>query len=136
MCHVLVVDDDPIHHYLVQYLGRNQSAIASLKCFLEPADALDHLTISIQNNTQLPDVILLDINMPVIDGWKFLERLQILFRHTTANIRVFLLTSALSCRNDHQIKQYPFVKGYFIKPLTTKILEQLIAPVSASRIKI
>ena len=132
MCHVLVVDDDPVHHYLVQYLSKDNPEITSLQCFLKPADALDFITRSVINKSKLPDIILLDINMPDIDGWKFLESLQNICQDVENQISIFMLSSAPNFKDEHLTIQYQFVKGCFTKPLTKTVLDGLLLLNSSS----
>lgn len=126
MCQVLIVDDDPVHHYLAQYLCKNHSAISSLKCFLKPADALDFITKEVLNKSPLPQVVLLDINMPDIDGWKFLESLQNICKSAETSINIFMLSSAPHFKTEQLRMQYHFVKGYYTKPLTKNMLDRLL----------
>ena len=72
---VFVVDDDKIYHFVLKNL-LSKNGISVTPCFCENGlDALEALKQKISTNS-LPDVIMLDINMPVMDGWQFLEEFK------------------------------------------------------------
>ena len=126
MCQVLVVDDDPVHRYLVQYLCRSNSKISSLECFLKPADALDFITKRVCTKSLLPEVILFNVNMLALDSWKFFETLQNSYKSAEKQVSIFILSTAPQPKSEHLRMQYECVKGYFPKPLTKSILDRVI----------
>lgn len=128
MCQVVIVDDDPVHHYLAQYLCRSHPEISSLKCFLKPADALDFITKEVLNRSQVRQIILLDVNMPDMDGWQFLESLHNICNNTETPMKIFMLSSVPHFKSEQLRSQYPLVKGYFTKPLTKHMLDRMLVP--------
>jgi CheY-like chemotaxis protein len=78
---------------------------------------------ALKNTDFLPDLILLDINMPVMDGWEFLHHLNKDERFL--NIPIYILTSSIDPDDEIKAKQYPNIKGYVIKPLSQKRLLEI-----------
>ena len=127
MCHVLVVDKDPVQHFLAEYLSRQTLGIGSLKCFLNPAEALDYISERSADPLSLPDVILLDMDMPLIDGPGFLNIFRQITKSSMKKIAVFVISSSVNPYHKSLVEQYSFVKGFYSKPLTKTLLEELVS---------
>ncbi|MEL6670884.1 MAG: response regulator [Bacteroidota bacterium] len=118
---VMLVDDDEIHHLVTEHLIRRIMPDAEVVSFLHPEEALAHLLHHRQN---LPKLILLDINMPVMNGFAFLEALKREHLH----LPVQMLTSSLDPNDVERARSYLCVQGFISKPLT---LEKLAHSVPA-----
>ena len=106
---ILVVDDDENDQFICEYTIRKfDPSIRILKAF-DGTEALDVL------RTETPDAIILDINMPVMNGFEFLDRYAQEFEvHAPV---VAMLTSSHLGKDRERAMQYSFVKSYFEKPL-------------------
>jgi two-component system chemotaxis response regulator CheY len=114
---VFVVDDDKIYHFILKNL-LSKNAIAISPCFCENGfDALEKLKEKITTNN-LPDVIMLDINMPVMDGWQFLEEFKKLKADFNLQTPIYLVTSSNDALDINRAKAYENeIVDYFIKPI-------------------
>jgi CheY-like chemotaxis protein len=107
---LLVDDEDGFHTLNTRTLTQNEICCVIDKVF-DGEEALEYLLSS----TEFPDVILLDINMPRMDGFSFLEEYQKLA--VSKNCLVFILSTSQIEKHKKMAFSYPFVKGYFDKPL-------------------
>ena len=71
----------------------------------------------------LPDLILLDINMPVMDGWEFMEKMGLLKSKFSKNITVYIVSSSIATADKNKSKTYSDILGYLSKPVTINDLE-------------
>jgi CheY-like chemotaxis protein len=113
---VLLIDDDKINNFL-STLNIKQTKIASVsKECLNGEEAIEYLN----STNDFPDLILLDINMPFMDGWQFLE----IFQQTEKliDIPVYILTSSNYDVDMQRAMKYTSVKGYIVKPLKKEVL--------------
>ncbi|ETZ20868.1 hypothetical protein N824_29715 [Pedobacter sp. V48] len=72
----------------------------------------------------LPDVILLDLNMPVIDGWQFLDAFSQL--ELSRNVRIYLASSSIDVVDHTKARQYKTVSNFLIKPLRASDLQGIL----------
>ena len=88
--------------------------------------ALEYVTACIENKTALPDLIFLDINMPVMNGWEFLEKFSTLHNGEPGGSVVVMLTTSLNPDDRARAEQYPEVRSFAYKPLTESTLNGLL----------
>ena len=123
---VFIIDDDPIHQRIAQIMISKHNLFDEYFSYTEAQKALDFLEENKKNEESLPDVILLDLNMPVIDGWDFLETFETLVKEFEKNIRVFIVSSSVDEKDVLRSKSYVAVKGFISKPLSPDIIRSII----------
>ncbi len=123
---VFIIDDDPIHQRIAQIMISKHNLFDEYFSYTEAQKALDFLQENKKNEEILPDVILLDLNMPVLDGWDFLETFETLIKEFKKNIRVFIVSSSVDEKDLLRSKLYASVKGFISKPLSPDIIRSII----------
>lgn len=119
---VFIIDDDPIHQRIAQIMISKHNLFDEYFSYTDAQKALDFLEENKKNEETLPDVILLDLNMPVLDGWDFLETFETLIKEFKKNIRVFIVSSSVDEKDVLRSKLYAGVKGFISKPLSPDII--------------
>jgi two-component system chemotaxis response regulator CheY len=119
---VFIIDDDPIHQRIAQIMISKNQIYDAFFGYTEADKALEFLKTNSDDLEKLPDVILLDLNMPVVDGWDFLEVFEILKKSLKKTIRVFIVTSSVDEKDIVRSKLFSSVKGFISKPLTPDII--------------
>ncbi len=122
---VCLIDDDHIFVYGAKRLMREFNFFEDLSIFSNGQDALDHFEAQSQDPETLPSVIFLDLNMPVMNGWEFLEAFLNLPGITSHGISIYIMSSSVDPRDLEKIQSHPYIKNYILKPLTTEDLENL-----------
>lgn len=123
--HVCLIDDDHIFVYGAKRLMREINFFEELSVFNNGQDALDHFEAQSQNPEMVPSVIFLDLNMPVMNGWEFLEAFLDLPGIIVQDIAIYIMSSSVDPRDLEKIQAHPHIKNYILKPLTTEDLENL-----------
>ncbi|MFT6850197.1 MAG: response regulator of citrate/malate metabolism [Sphingobacteriales bacterium] len=111
---VMLDDDDPLSTFITRRLVDSQGFDIEIKDFFKSRDAVRFLTGSAQE--ELPDLVLLDINRPIFNGWKFLESIH---SHYIA-VDVEMLSSSLDLEELEKAMNYPSVVDYMTKPFSIK----------------
>ncbi len=91
---IYIIDDDPITVFGIKKMLKNIASCRDINAFENGKLALDNLSERITKEVQVPEVIFLDINMPIMDGWEFLEELVAL------NIRQRILINVITSSID------------------------------------
>lgn len=107
---IMFVDDDPINNLINKKLLIKHYPQVEISEFLSAEEALQALH---SDRLNLPHLILLDINMPEIDGWAFLNQ----YRRLGLSIPVFMLTSSIDQEDIKKAKEYPEINQFIVKPL-------------------
>lgn len=129
MFNALIIDDDPIQLRIAELLLKKCGSFSSIS-YLNAISALDYLRTHLQNSTVLPDVIFIDLHMPELDGWGFLNTYGNLLPDLCKSISVFIVTSSIDSHDQKRSYQYPFVKGFISKPITPEMLDEVICQVN------
>ncbi len=110
-----IIDDDPTTIELVKLNNERFGFCDTLESFTDPHAAVDALDKALVSKSALPQMILLDINMPVMDAWDFLDKMN--ERLYDANISVFILSSSINPKDMEKSMLYTSVLKYVMKPL-------------------
>jgi len=120
---VWIIDDDPISRFGLKKLSGMTNFCLSIFCFENGQEALNYLRYIIDAAELLPNVILLDLNMPIIDGWQFLDAIKTLT--LSKSIKICLVSSSID-RVDHlKAKQYTAVSDFLVKPFNKFDLQRI-----------
>jgi CheY-like chemotaxis protein len=120
-----IIDDDKIFVFVLKKILKKNENFDEVLDFKNGEEVLDLL--SNKDNT-LPNIILLDINMPVIDGWQFLEEIEKLPNKEKLN--VFIMSSSIDTNDIEKSKLFSTVKDFISKPINNDKLNKLIESIS------
>jgi CheY-like chemotaxis protein len=122
MSKVFIIDDDTIHQRIAQIMIEKHQLFDEYTSFVEAEKAVAFLKENKGIHTNLPDVILLDLNMPVIDGWDFLDLYEGFKNEMAKAIRIFIVTSSVDEKDILKSQRYSSVTGFISKPLSPDII--------------
>lgn len=123
---IIVIDDDSVSNFLSARIVAKSGVNAEVRAFLNGREALDYLEAAIAGNSQFPDVIFLDVNMPLMNGWEFLyEYKGLLPRIGGRHIPIYMLSSSVYTQDIQRARELPEVSDYIIKPITVETILSL-----------
>lgn len=123
---LFLVDDDKIFTFLTTKIIAKNNLVEEVKVFSNGLDVLNFLTENAGNPALLPEIILLDLNMPIMDGWQFLERYIELLPKIDKKIKIYVLSSSIFPEDIDKAKTIGAVSDYIVKPLTGEKLINIL----------
>ena len=121
-----LVDDDDIFVFLTTKIIEQTNLVDLIKVFGNGLDAINFLKENKNNVDALPDIILLDLSMPIMNGWQFLEEYNKLNPTIGKKITIYICSSSISPDDITRAKTISEVSDFIIKPITKDKLIDLI----------
>lgn len=124
---VLCIDDDVITLMLCTTTIKKSGFASEIITLLNGQEGIDfynELTAAgkERDNDHYPDIIFLDINMPILNGWEFLDSFMEDYYPKIKKTKVVILSSTVDQRDKEKAKEYPIVIDFFTKPITQDML--------------
>lgn len=121
-----LIDDDDIFVFLTKKAIESTNLVELIKVFGNGLDAINFLKENSNNIDSLPEIILLDLSMPIMDGWQFLDQFTKLIPKIGKKITIYICSSSISPSDVLLAKKNNAVSDYIIKPVTKEKLIELI----------
>lgn len=123
--HLLLVDDDPTTNFFNKHLVDKMGFFENIHEAMNGQEALE-VVKKLMNEGEVPDMILLDINMPIMNGFEFLDNYQKFDESVRSSVVVCMLTTSLAKEDLERSKNYEMLDDYIDKPLYEAKLKELI----------
>ncbi len=120
-----VIDDDEIFIYGFKKFMEIRGISAETLYFSNGQEAIDYLKNPFYANN-LPDVIFVDINMPVMDGWEFTHNFEEIKSQMGKKISVYAISSSVDINDINRAKNNPVIEDYILKPISETYVEDII----------
>ena len=117
---ICIIDDDPIYQILINKIIAMSKTECEIMRFKNGKEALDYFTLDTIKN--LPEIILLDLEMPIMDGWDFMTEIDKIFTDQTD---IYIVSSSIAHEDKEKAKTFTKVKGYFSKPIDSKKIAEI-----------
>jgi CheY-like chemotaxis protein len=123
---LFLIDDDRVFNMIHTKIMRHAFPVKNIVAFEDASQALRELHGLATNLDEFPDLLLLDINMPEMDGWEFLEEFEKFPAEALEKCSVFLLSSSIDPNDIEKSRTYSIVKDFISKPLTLDKIHSLL----------
>jgi CheY-like chemotaxis protein len=123
---VLLIDDDHITNYLHTIVLQDAGVVQQIQTAETVQDALTLLDAANQKLTATPDLIFLDLNMPGLNGWDFMDAYQQRKEHYSFNSVIVVLTTSVNPDDSRRANQNKTVAEFRNKPLTNEMVTEIV----------
>jgi CheY-like chemotaxis protein len=122
-----IIEDEPMHLYITKKLLDLTGMVESLLIFNNGKEAYDKLKAIFKASEKLPELILLDLNMPIWDGWQFLDEFTKIPIQT--KVIIYILTSSNNPDDLKRAESYNLSKNYLVKPISLDELKIVLSEI-------
>lgn len=127
---LLVIDDDDINIFIISKIVEKTGFDVDLCAKHNGQLAIDYIKELVENDQPLPQLVLVDINMPILNGWEFIEAFETLKLDEPNDM--YMLSSSVYENDIEKAKSYKSVKGFISKPLSIDRLKELLSAVNVN----
>lgn len=125
-----IIDDDEIYVFGLKIMMKSVNFCDEIVVCENGEVALDFLKPLTSTPKGMPDVILLDINMPIMDGWQFLDEFTKIKAEKSAKTNIYMMSSSVNPVDLEKVKTYKLISDYLVKPLSKTALEEIVSTVN------
>ncbi len=122
---ICIVDDDSILVYGMKLMMNEVDFCEEVLEYSNGLDAIEGLASIVNDGEPLPLIIFLDLNMPIMDGWEFLDEFIKTPNYNLDNVSIYIISSSVDPRDREKANEYEIVKGYILKPVTTNDFSEI-----------
>lgn len=123
---ILLVDDDEINNFISIKLIKKALISTEIVACLNGKFAIEELVeMQRKGPEKLPDYILLDINMPIMNGWEFLDEYKRLNIDPLGKTKIYIISSSVFSNDINKARSYPLVKSFISKPLSVEKIKEM-----------
>ena len=123
---IAIVDDDEVHQFTlkkqIEFSGLSEEIIV----FSDGEEVFKHFEANLENQDRIPEVIFLDINMPIMDGWDFVSEFKRLKSSIDKEVSIYMVSSSIREEDIRRAKGIPEISDYIVKPISSQTLFNLI----------
>ena len=123
---LLLVDDDDIFQFLTRKIVEETNRVEQVNILSNGKEAIDFLKSSTKNKFHIPDIILLDLSMPIMDGWDFLKEYRLIKTSLNKRIVIYIVSSSNNPADIERANAISDVTDYIIKPITKEVFTKLL----------
>lgn len=125
---ILLIDDDEPTNFLNKRILENMDCARKVQVIQKAPEALAYLEKIADNDATLfPDIIFLDINMPAMDGWEFLEAIKSTIDKKEKPVTLVMLTTSLNPEDEQKAKNSDYITAFKSKPLSHEMVKDILA---------
>lgn len=124
--HCCIIDDDPIFIYGTKRIMKETDFCDSLSVYHNGEDALHGLQHNYDATGKVPQVIFLDLNMPIMNGWEFLDEFIKIPSGVLKKTTIYIISSSVDPRDIDKVSEYELINNYILKPITPNDLETVL----------
>ena len=121
-----IIDDDKIYKFMLTRIINENKLAERIITFGDGEEAIEYLNDNRTLNENIPDIIFLDVNMPFMDGWQFIEQYAILKTKIEKKVDIFMLSSSVNPIDIERATKISEISNYIIKPMKLEEVKRIL----------
>lgn len=124
-----VIDDDKMFTYILSKQMKEIDFCKNLLVFHNGLEALHYIRPALESAERIPDIILLDLNMPVMDGWQFLDEFSKM--KFPKKVTLYIVSSSIDKADHQKALSYEAVSHFYVKPISRGNLIEMLQEIQS-----
>jgi CheY-like chemotaxis protein len=120
-----VIDDDKIYQFMLHKIIDDNKLAERVVSFFDGEKAIQYLKANYGNIENIPDILFLDVNMPIMDGWQFMEEYASIKANINKKIVIFMLSSSLNPIDIERASKISEISKYIVKPIKLEEVKKI-----------
>lgn len=130
--HFIIVDDSQLDCFIAEKIIQNTIAFSSVRTFTNALEAYETIKNSSIFATGIITIIVLDIQMPLMNGFQFVEAFEKLPEEVKSNYAIFLFSSSINENDKNRLENYPSIRQFYSKPISKDTVNRMISLINGS----
>lgn len=123
---IWIIDDDELFIMITRNNIRKSGVTCIIEDFKNGKDALHEIKERVKVGVNIPNILLLDLNMPLIDGWDFLAEFKSISLESRKHIKIYICTSSIDPKDLKRAEAISEVTSFLEKPINTEVVQKIM----------
>ena len=123
----IIIDDSQLDCFIGEKIIQNTGTYSSVKSFTQANEAFEIIKNSEPYSQEELTIIVLDIQMPVMNGFQFVEAFEQLPENIRSNYAIFMFSSSINENDLTRLKNHPSIRRFYSKPISKEIVAHIVA---------
>jgi len=124
--HFIIIDDSQLDCFIGEKIIQNTGTFSSVKSFTQAAEAYEFIKNSDPSPAEAITIVVLDIQMPVMNGFQFVEAFELLPENIRANYAIFMFSSSINENDKNRLENHPCIRKFYGKPISKDIVANIV----------
>ncbi len=123
---ICIVDDDDIYRFTIERTLESLELATKTMTFSDGEQAIKFISDHHNEDAKLPDIIFLDIDMPVMDGFQFMEEYEKIKSNVAKDMTIYMVSSSMDPVDIDSAKKIASISDYIVKPISSDRLKSIL----------